>query len=155
MSMIWRDPFETLTPLRDAMGRLFEESFVGPRFELVFGRTFPVDVYEDAEKKSYIVEASLPGFKPEEIQVTVEGDTLLIQAKKEKEEEIKSEKGNYVRRERYEGEMSRVITLSTMIDASKAEATYEHGLLKLYIPKTEQIKAKQIPIKVKQLAGVA
>lgn len=154
MSMIWRDPFEsTVTPLREAMNRLFEESFIGPRFELVFGRTFPLDVYESADKLHYVVEASLPGFKQEEIQITGEGNTVLIHA--QKQEETKTEKGSYVRRERYEGEMSRSITLPTAFDPAKVEATYEHGLLKLTIPKVEVAKAKQIPIQVKQPAGVA
>lgn len=153
MSMIWRDPFETLTPLRDAMSRLLEESFVGPRFELVLGRTFPLDVYESEDKLHYMVEASLPGFKPEEIQITAEGDTLLIHA--QKKEETKTEKGSYVRRERYEGEMSRSITLPTIIDPAKVEATYEHGMLKLTVPKTEVAKPKQIPIQVKEPAGAA
>jgi hypothetical protein len=46
MLMRPRDPFEALTPLREAMSRLFEESFVGPRFEFFVGRTFPLDIYE-------------------------------------------------------------------------------------------------------------
>ncbi len=148
MSMIWRDPFEPLTSLRDAMNRLFEESFVGPRFEMVFGRTFPMDVYESEDKQHYIVEASLPGFKSEEIKITVEGDILLIHA--QKKEETKTEKGSYVRRERYEGEMSRSITLPTAIDPAKVEATFEHGLLKLSIPRSEEAKPTQIPIAVKE-----
>jgi|SRR5579872_3839183 len=153
MSIIWRDPFETLTLMREAMSRLFEESFVGPRFELVFGRTFPLDVYESEDKLHYMIESSLPGFKPEEIQITVEGDTLLIHAQK-KEEETKTEKGSYVRRERYEGEMNRSITLPTTIDPAKVEATYEHGLLKLTIPRAETVPARQIPIQVKEPVGV-
>jgi HSP20 family protein len=153
MSMIWRDPFEPLTPLRDAMNRLFEESVVGPRFELIFGRTFPLDIYESEDKQHYVIEASLPGFKPEEIQVTVEGDTLLIYA--QKKEETRAEKGTYVRRERYEGEMSRRITLPTAIDPARVEATFEHGLLKLTVPRAEGAKPTQIPVKVKEPAGAA
>lgn len=148
MSMIWRDPFDQMTPLRDAMNRLFEESVVGPRFELIFGRTFPLDVYESEDKQHYMIEASLPGYKPEEVQITVEGDTLLLHA--QKKEETKSEKGKYVRQERYEGEMSRSITLPTAIDPEKVEATFEHGLLKVTVPKAEVVQPKQIPITVKQ-----
>ena len=153
MSMIWRDPFDRLTPLREAMNRLFEESFVGPRFELVFGRTFPLDISESEDKLHYLIEASLPGFKPEEIQITVEGETLLIHA--QKKEETKTEKGAYMRRERYEGEMSRGITLPTTIDPEKVEATYEHGLLKLTVSKAEVVKPTRIPVKVKEPVGVA
>ncbi len=147
MSMIPRDPFEALTPLREAMNRLLEESFVGPRFEFFTARTFPLDIYESEDKQQYVVEASVSGFKPEEIQIMAEGNTLTIRAAKK--EEKKEEKGSYVRRERYAGEMSRSVTLPSAIDASKVEATYEHGVLTLRIPKAEGAKPKQIPVQVK------
>jgi HSP20 family protein len=147
MSMIPRDPFEALTPLREAMNRLLEESFVGPRFEFLTPRTFPLDVYESEDKQQYVVEASVSGFKPEEIQIMAEGNTLTIRAAKK--EEKKEEKGSYVRRERYAGEMSRSVTLPSAIDASKVEATYEHGVLTVRVPKAEGAKPKQIPVKVK------
>ena len=152
MSMIWRDPFEAMTPLREAMNRLFEESFIGPRFEFLTPRTFPVDIYESEDKLFYVIEAALPGFKLEELTITAVGDTLTISAIK-KEEKL-PEKEQYVRRERYTGEMTRFFTLPTVVDVEKVEAVFEHGVLKLYIPKAEEVKPKEIPIKVKELAGV-
>jgi len=154
MSLMPRDPFDSLTPLREAMNRLFEESFVWPRtefFSALAGRTFPLDIYESPDKQQYVIEAPIPGFKPEEIQVMAEGDTLTIRAARK--EETKTEKGPYVRRERYEGEMSRVVSLPSTIDASKVEATYEHGTLTLRVPKAEGAKPKQIPVQVKEAAG--
>ncbi len=151
MSMMMRDPFEALTPLREAMNRLFEESFVGPRFDLFTGRAFPVDVYETEDKQKYVVEASLPGVKLGNLQITVEDDMLTIRVAKKHEE--KTEKGAYMRRERYEGEMYRSITLPTHIDADKVEAVYEHGVLKLLIPKSAAMKPKQIPVKIKEAAS--
>lgn len=68
MSMVPRDPFEAFVPLREAMNRLFEESFIGPRFEFFTGRTFPLDIYEAEDKQQYVIEASMAGFKPEEIR---------------------------------------------------------------------------------------
>jgi HSP20 family protein len=133
------------------MNRLFEESFIGPRFELFTGRTFPLDVYESPDKQQYVIEASVSGFKPDEIQVTAEGDTVMIRAAKK--EEAKAEKGAYMRRERYEGEISRSVTLPSTIDATKVQASYEHGVLTLRIPKTEEMKPKQIPIQVKEITG--
>lgn len=150
MSMMRRDPFEALMPLREAMNRLFEESFVGP-LEFFSGRTFPLDIYETEDKQQYVVEASLPGLKPEDIQIMAEGDTLSIRAARK--EETKVEKGAYVRRERYEGEMTRAVTLPGRIDADRVQATYEHGVLKVTIPKAEGTKPKQIPVQVKQAAG--
>lgn len=151
MSMIPRDPFEALMPLREAMNRLFEESFVGPRFEFFPARPFPLDISESEDKQQYVIEASVSGFKPEEIQVTAEGDTLTIHAAKK--EEKKEEKGTYVRRERYAGEMSRSVTLPTAIDVNQIQATYEHGVLTLRVPKAEGAKPKQISIQVKETTG--
>jgi HSP20 family protein len=151
MTLIWRDPVEAMMPLREAVNRLFEESFIGPRFEFLTPRTFPVNIYESADKLHYVLEAALPGFKLEELHITAMGDTLTISAVK-KEEKLAKEL--YVRQELYTGEMTRTFTLPTMVDVEKIEAVFEHGVLKLYIPKAEEIKPKEIPIKVKELAGV-
>ena len=148
MSIVPRDPFEALMPLREAINRMFEESFVWPRFELFTGRFFPIDISETEDKQQYVIEASLPGIKPEEMQITAEGDTLTIRVARKVEEEKKG-KGTYVRRERYEGEMSRTISLPTEIDADKVQATYERGVLTLRVPKAEGVKPKQIPVQHK------
>ncbi len=149
MSMMWRDPREAITPLRDVMNRLFEESFIWPgRLEVLTGRTFPVDVYETKDQQGYIVEASIPGAKPEDISISAMGDTLTIRYATKGEEKV--ERPNYVRRERYEGEMTRTISLPTQIQSEKVEATYEHGVLKLQVPKSEAEKPKQIEVKVKE-----
>ncbi|HEV2583002.1 MAG TPA: Hsp20/alpha crystallin family protein [Ktedonobacteraceae bacterium] len=153
MSMLQKkDPFEALVPLREAMNRLFEESFFWPgRLEFFTGRTFPVDVIETEDKQQYTIKASLPGFKPEDIQITAEGDTLTIRVAKKGEE--KEEKPTYVRHERYEGEMIRSFTLPGRFEADQIAATYEHGVLSLTVPKAEAIKPKQIPITVKEAVG--
>jgi HSP20 family protein len=151
MSLIWRDPFEAMMPLREPVNRLFEESFIGPRFALLTPHTFPVDMYESADKLYYVIEAALPGFKPEELHITAVGDTLTISAIKKEE---KREKELYLRQELYRDEMTRTFTLPTVIDVEKIEAVFEHGVLKLFIPKAEEVKPKEIPIKVKELAGV-
>jgi HSP20 family protein len=152
MSMIWKDPFDALMPLREAVNRLFEDSFVWPgRLEVFTGRTFPVDIYETKDKQGYIMEASLPGVKPEDISITAMGDTLTIHYATKGEEKV--EKPDYVRRERFEGDMTRTITLPTHIVPEKVQATYEQGILKLQVPKSEEVKPKQIPVKVKELAG--
>jgi HSP20 family protein len=153
MSMIWRkDPFEAMMPLREAMNRMFEESFIWPgRLEVFAGRNFPVDVYESKDKQGYVVEASLPGAKPEDISISAMGDTLTISYTTKREE--KTEKPNYVRQERYEGEMTRTIVLPTQIQPEKVEATYDRGVLKLEIPKSEAARPKQIEVKAKEGAG--
>ncbi len=79
------------------------------------------------------------------------GDTLTISYATKGEEKV--EKPTYVRRERYEGEMTRTITLPTQIQPEKVEATFESGVLTLHIPKSEAAKPKQIEVKVKEAAG--
>ncbi len=110
-----------------------------------------VDIYETDDHHAYVVEATLPGAKPEQIQITAVETTLTIRVAEKQEGKVN--KGNYVRRERYEGEMQRTIVLPTTIEAQKVEATYEHGVLMLHIPKTEAAKPKQISIQVKQAVG--
>lgn len=148
MSMVPRDAREALMPFREAMSQFFEESFIGSRFELLTGHAFPLDVYETDDKREYVVEASLAGLKPDDFQITVDGNTLTIQAEKKLEEKTEK-KGYYMRHERYQGEMSRSITLPDRIDADRVQASYEHGLLTLHIPKTEGEQSKQIPVHVK------
>ncbi|HWS84026.1 MAG TPA: Hsp20/alpha crystallin family protein [Ktedonobacteraceae bacterium] len=144
MSMIWRDPFEAPISLREAMSRLFEGGNWPERFEAVAGRTFPVDVYESKDQQEYIVEAPLPGAKPEDIVITAMGNTLTIRYATKSEEKV--EKPNYVRHERYEGEMSRVITLPGPINPDKIQAKYERGVLTLRVSNAEGAKPKQIPV---------
>ncbi len=154
MSLMWKDPSEGFMSLRQAMDHLFEESFIWPpRLAHFTGRTFPVDISESKDQKEYVVEASLPGVKPEEIEITSSGDMLTITYATRGEEKVEQPK--YVRRERYEGEMTRTFTLPTQIDPEKVQATYEHGVLTLHIPKSEVAKPKQIPVKVKEAASAS
>ncbi len=171
MSMIPWEPFDGvggMTTLRDAISRLMEESVVHPGRAALFGRTFPLDVRETDHE--YIVEAALPGFTPEQIQLSATQDALTIRAsttseqktgsqgsnsqKEEAKSAGKAEKpGVYVRRERYSGEMVRVISLPTPIDPNKVGATYEHGELTVTLPKAAHAQPKQIPIQLKETTG--
>ena len=140
-------PFESFTPLRDVMNRLMEESFVWPmRLETAYGRVFPVDVFED--ENSYTIEATLPGAKPDELQVNATDNSITIHATV-KREDRDPKTGAYVRRERFEGEMTRSVTLSAPIDPSKVTAAYENGVLKLTAPKADVGKPKQVQVQVR------
>lgn len=150
MQLMRRDQ-EPWMRLRDAMERLFEDSFImsGP-FSFPTGRMFPIDISEN--DNNYIVEAALPGRKPEDIEITAMGDTLTIHTTQKREEKTEKE-GCYVRQESYEGEMSRVITLPGNIDPDKVQATYEHGVLKLEIPKAQAQQSKRIQVQTKEPAS--
>ncbi len=142
------DPFREMMSLREAMDRLFEESFVRPRDWLTpfeGAATLALDVFETDDDVT--VRASIPGVKPEDIDITITGDTLTI--KGETKEEKEDKKGNYHLRERRYGAFQRSITLPTHVNADKAKAEFEHGVLTLTLPKLEEVKPRSIKIKAK------
>ena len=146
MTLVRRSsPLGELVSLRQAMDRLFEDSFVRPRawasggFD---GSSFPVDVTNAAD--SIMVEASLPGFKPDEVEITVENGVLSITG--ETRSEHREGEGESLVQEIRRGRFSRTIALPSGIEPDKATATFEDGLLKLRIPKAEAVKPRQIRI---------
>lgn len=156
MSIQRWDPFRDVLSLRDAMNRLFEESYVRPVgvSGLAAGTAagLAIDLEENGDE--YTVRASLPGFNPEDVNVSVVGDTLTIHAQHMGEQERKG--ANYLVRERRLGSLSRTITLPQRIQADGAQARFENGELILTLPKAEETKPRQIKIEVQgreELAG--
>jgi HSP20 family protein len=139
------EPFRDLISLRDAMDRLFEESVVRPRGWLApfGGENLAVDVYETDQ--DVVIKTSLPGVKPEDIDISVVGDTVTIKGEAKEESEVKEE--SYVRRERRFGSFCRTVPLPNQVVADKAEARFEHGVLTLTLPKAEEVKPKSIKVK--------
>lgn len=140
------EPFGMMTPLREAMNRLIEDSFIGPlRFEPMLGRGFPLDVFEG--ENEYVIDASLPGVKSEDLKVSATDDSITIRASF-KRETRDQQTGSYVRRERHEGEVMRTVSLSVPIDPAKINALYEHGVLKITAPKSEATKPRQVDVTI-------
>ncbi|HID62009.1 MAG TPA: Hsp20/alpha crystallin family protein [Anaerolineae bacterium] len=140
------EPFRELISLREAMDRLFEESFVRPwgrQLAPLGMEVLAVDMYETDD--DIVVKASLPGVKPEEVNISVTGNTLTIKGETKAEEEVKE--GNYIRRERRYGAFSRTLTLPTQVEVDKAEAVFAQGVLTLTLPKAEEVKPKSIKVK--------
>jgi HSP20 family protein len=134
--------------LREAMDRLLQESFVRtPRrlMEPILGHELAVDVYETDQE--VVVRTAVPGARPEDLDITVMGDTLTIKCQTEEDPEVKNEQ--YIRREMHCGAFSRSVTLPSGLEPDKAEATFEAGVLTLTIPKAEEIQPKIIPVKTK------
>ena len=137
-------PFGELMTLRQAMDRLFDDTMFRP-FTGVAGTEYarlPLDVRTTPD--ALLVEASLPGIKPENVEITVENGTLTIKA--EESAESSADEGGWLVREISRGSVMRTVTLPSGLEADKAEATFEHGVLKLRIPKAEQLKPRQIRI---------
>jgi HSP20 family protein len=137
------EPLREMVSLRDAMNSLFQESFVRPAGLLGEGPSMlPLDITEN--ENEFIVKASLPGVKPEDVQITAQGDTLTIRGEVKEEQEKKDER--YHLRERRVGQFMRTVTLTTPISADKAQATFENGVLTLILTKAEEAKPKQIKV---------
>jgi HSP20 family protein len=130
--------------LRDAMDRLFDDEVFRP-FRWTgndHGPSLPLDVTTTADELR--IEAALPGIKPEDVDITVENGTLTITGKTS--EARKADEGSYLVQEIRRGSFSRSLTLPNGVEPDKAEATFEHGVLSLRIPKAEQLKPRQIRI---------
>ena len=143
------EPFKEMMSLREAMNRLVEDSFIRPGGWLApfdgDALGIATDVIET--KNAIIVKASVPGIKPDDIDVSVTGDVLTIKGETASEEKI--EQGSYLRQERRFGKFERSLTLPTLVTADKADAKFEHGVLTLTLPKAEQAKPKSIKVKTK------
>lgn len=135
-------PFGDLLSLRQAMDRLFEESYVNPTWQFGEGQLVPLDVHQDDD--AVTVDAQLPGVKPEEVEITVEGETLTIAG--DTTSKTTEEKGQALLTEIRRGRFVRTLTLPVGLEADKATATFEDGVLTLRIPKAEATKPKQIKI---------
>ncbi len=135
------DPFREVVTLREAMDRLFEDSFI-PTRRRVREEAFrlPLDAYVTPEE--IVILANMPGVKPEEVEITIEGDTLTIKG----ERPAPLENVDYVLQERAYGKFQRTLTINIPVDANKAEAKFENGLLTLTIPKAEAAKPKTIQV---------
>lgn len=142
MALTRFDPFTDVLTLRDAMNRLFEGSFVTPA-SLVTGGVvgMPVDIEESDE--SYTVWASLPGFSPEDVNISVMGDTVTIQAQHQAQQ---GDQKTYLLRERPLTAVSRTFTLPARVNADEAQASYQNGELILTLPKVEEVRPKRIQI---------
>jgi len=145
MTLVRRpSPFSELLTLRQAMDRLFDDTLFRPfAADSTGADRLPLDVRSTADALE--VDASLPGVKPEDVEITVENGTLTIRAERRSEQERSTDAGWLVR-EISRGSVMRAVTLPSGLEAEKAEATFENGVLKLRIPKAEQVKPRQIQI---------
>ena len=144
-SVIRWDPRRDLISLREVMDRLVEESFVRPGWVAERERTnrLPVDAYSTSEE--VVIVASVPGADPEEVDISIEGDNLHIKV----EYKAPLENVDYILQERPSGTFEQTLTLNVPVQADKAEALFEQGVLTLSIPKAEEIKPRVIKVKAK------
>lgn len=131
-------------PLREAMDRLFQESFLRP-FAAAQPALPAIDLAET--DKEFILTATVPGLKPEDLKVQVTGNLLELSADTEAEHERKD--ATYHLRERHTASFRRVLSLPKDVVADQAQAEFENGVLTLTLPKAETHRRKSITVKPK------
>jgi len=147
MSTIVRwNPIRELLSANDPFDQFFNDAFVlrrnggfradGPSLDLV------------EKDDSFVVTAELPGFTPDNVDIRVEGNVLTLRGELKQENEQNPE-GAYHVKERRQSSFSRTIELPTLVNADKANAEFENGILTLTLPKEDAALPKRISITAK------
>ncbi|MCK8600930.1 Hsp20/alpha crystallin family protein [Desulfoferrobacter suflitae] len=138
----WRNPLLEMERLRKEMDRLFVDAMGRGPAALASGVFPALNVFEDADK--LYVQAELPGFKSDDIDISVEKNTLSLRGERKSEDVANV---SYHRRERRTGKFHKALTLPYDVNAESVEAHFKDGVLKLVLPKAEHAKPKKISIK--------
>lgn len=141
----WR-PLRELTSLRREMEDLLKRFWGEAAFHEPFREEWipAVDISETEDK--VIIQAETPGLDAKDLDVSISADVLTIKGEKKKEEEEKDEHHHCM--ERCYGSFQRSFRLPSNVKTAKIEATFNKGILKITLPKTEKAKKKEIKIKV-------
>jgi len=138
-------PFAEMTDLRREMDHIFGEFFGRTPSSMAATEAMwspLVDIHET--KDSFLLMAELPGVKQEDVEVSVEGDTLTLKGERKREAEVKEDQ--YHRIERSYGRFERSILLPSVVDPNRVKATYRDGVLEVQLPKKEEAKPKAVKI---------
>src|SRR5258706_5399293 len=136
------NPFNEVVSLRDAMDRLFEDSFISRNLAT---RGVTANLYETPE--SCILQIPMPGANPEAVEITAQQDTLTLKW----ETKVQTPQGATVHWNGFQsGQYQQAITLPAPINADRAEASFEDGVLTLNLPKAEHVKARTVKVTAKK-----
>jgi len=137
-----------ISSLQNEMNRMFDQFFRGwdlSGFGPETGMWTPsVDLAETEE--NVIVKAEIPGIDPKEVDISIQDNNLIIKGEKKEEKEEKGK--NYYRMERSFGKFSRSVELPSTVDTNNVSAECKNGVLEIKLPKKEELKPKQIQVKV-------
>jgi len=150
--MVKTDPLNEWKTIQQDFGRLFGGAF--PRVfageETLSGSWSPrVDIFEDAN--SIVLEADLPGMKPEEFKLSIENFKLTLSGERRFEKEAKQD--NWHRVERNYGSFTRTFSLPSTVNVDAVKADFRDGVLTVTLPKREEVKARQIQVEIKSEGG--
>jgi HSP20 family protein len=140
------DPFRDLMSIQNEMNRLFGRTYGGDVGESTRGAWTPaLDVFETQEK--FVITMELPGVSPDDVDISVEDSTLMVRGERKFYSEQQEE--SFLRIERRFGEFTRSLTLPSTADAESIQASFDHGVLTIEVPKREEAKPRKISIKAK------
>jgi HSP20 family protein len=148
MAIVRWNPARELLTMRDQMDRMMDDMW-GQSYGRRGGSwdggvaAFPIDVYQT--DKEYVVRGTLPGVKPEDLEINIVGETLTIKATSHESQEVREE--DWLLKESRHSNFSRTITLPSQVQSDKAEASLDNGILVLRIPKAEAMVPKSIKVK--------
>jgi HSP20 family protein len=147
MSIDRWDPFRDMVAIRELMDRWLQQSISGTgqlreRLSSLKPDAIPVDVVEHDD--SFEVRAAVPGVKPEDVEVTVQGERVTIRAEMRGGEERRGD--NWLMREHRYGLSQRSITLPAPVSSDNTEARLEQGVLSLRLPKVQGGQARRIAV---------
>jgi HSP20 family protein len=144
MSMDRWDPFRDMMTFREVMDRWLQQSISGTGQLIANMRpeSIPVDLIEHDE--SFEIRAAVPGVKPDDVEVTVQGERLTIRAEVRTDEERRED--NWLMREHRAGSLQRSVTLPSPVSSESAQARVENGVLTLILPKVQATQPHRISV---------
>ena len=140
MAIVKWDPFREFNGFNERVGNFLGRNWEGPLSTTTWNPS--VDIFENDNE--VIFKAELPGMNAKDIEVKLENNVLMLKGERRFEKETKEE--NYHRIAREYGTFSRSFALPTAVNADKVTAEYKDGILKVTLPKKEEIKPKPIKI---------
>ncbi len=146
----WQGP-PSLDPFRDfqrEVGRIFE-TLGPPQSGRILRGLPPINLYELGDQ--YILTTPLPGMKPDDVELSITGETLTIRGERKRPEGVAEE--SYRRQERVFGRWTRTVTLPGRVESAGVAATFTQGLLTVTIPKVEQAAPRQINVTAASVAN--
>jgi HSP20 family protein len=146
MTIVRWDSLRHLAAHQERMNRMLEGFNSGPQEDLARGSWVPaVDIYSNGEHE-LVLKAELPDMKEEEIELTVEDNTLTLRGERKLDTEVTE--GQFHRIERSYGPFARTFALPPTIDVGKVSAEYKAGVLTVRLPLREETKPKQIKVQI-------
>ncbi len=138
-NVIRYNPFSEVVSLRDAMDRLFEDSFISGRS--LDARSVTSNLHETAD--SFVLQVPMPGVNPENVEITTQQDSVILKwsMSVETPENARTHWSGFT-----SGQYQQSFTLPATINTERAAATYDQGILTLTLPKAEHAKARTIKV---------